>query len=358
MANQYQFLAGPGRALLFSGQTLIGVGKTFSETTFDASITGEEVRGGSGNLLFGKYFHDSNLNVTITDPMFNLEYVASALGVNVEAGGLSLYESTAAGESITTAGSITLANTPVAFDGALIGWYKKPSDKNWTIATIAGNVMTIPNSQIGEVYCIKYFYQNVNARSITIKAQYVPRVLHLVLINDLYSGNAGDVGNAERYGRLITDIPQFQLDGSQNLSLTATTTANVSLTGSALAVDTSDSCEEDLIYGTMTEEIFGSVWQDSVNSLAIENSEIDLAQSGTATLIVRAVFNDGRIPARMDNSAFTFAIETAPTATATDTEVDATGKITAGSVAGFAIISVSLTDYENVPPAYAYVTVT
>lgn len=67
MAAQYQFLAGPGRALLFSGQNLIGVGKTFTETTFDASITGEEIRGGSGNLLFGKYFHDSSLNVTITD---------------------------------------------------------------------------------------------------------------------------------------------------------------------------------------------------------------------------------------------------------------------------------------------------
>lgn len=49
MAAQYQFLAGPGRALLFSGQNLIGVGKTFTETTFDASITGEEIRGGSGD---------------------------------------------------------------------------------------------------------------------------------------------------------------------------------------------------------------------------------------------------------------------------------------------------------------------
>lgn len=47
------FTAGPARALFFYGQQLIGVGKTLSDTTFDTSITGEEVRGGPGNLLYG-----------------------------------------------------------------------------------------------------------------------------------------------------------------------------------------------------------------------------------------------------------------------------------------------------------------
>lgn len=154
------------------------------------------------------------MNVTITDAMFNLEYMAAALGTTVESGGLSLYESSAAGETVTTAGSITLTNTPIAVDGALIGWYKKPADANWSVATISGNTMTIPGSQENEVYCVKYFYNNPNAQSITIRAQYVPRVLHIVIINDLFSGNAANVEqSAVRYGRLITDIPQFQLDG-------------------------------------------------------------------------------------------------------------------------------------------------
>lgn len=146
--------------------------------------------------------------------MFNLNYVAAALGVDVESGGLSVYESPKEGEVVGVAGQITLANTPVAFDGALIGWYKKPSDANWTVATIAGNVMNVPNAKQNDVYCVKYFYQNENATSITIKAQYVPKVLHLVLINDLYSADASNVAaSSTRYGRLITDIPQYQLDG-------------------------------------------------------------------------------------------------------------------------------------------------
>lgn len=109
----------------------------------------------------------------------------------------------------------------------------------------------------------------------------------------------------------------------------------------------------------MTEEIFGAVWQDDVIALAVENSDITLNQSGTATLVVRAVFGGSIASQRKENSNFTFAVETAPAATATDLEVGANdGVITAGSVNGAAVISVTLTDYDNVPPAYAYVTVT
>lgn len=292
--------------------------------------------------------------------MFNLNYVATALGVPVESGGLSLYESGRAGETVAVAGQVTLTNTPIAYDGSMIGWYKKPSDANWSVATITGTTMNIPGAQIGETYCIKYFYNNVNARSITIKAQYVPSVLHIVIINDMYSGDVADVGNAERYGRLITDIPRFQLDGSQNLALNATTPATVSLTGSALAVDTGDSCEEDLIYGTMTEEIFGAVWQDNVVALAPVDSEIEMEATDTYTIGVYAVFG-GNTASRLinDNSDLTFAIETTPASTTSNVEVGAhTGVITTTSATpGNCVISVSLNDHDDVPPALISLTI-
>ena len=43
------FLAGVGRALLLRGNELIGVAKTLTESTFNFSITSEDVRGGQGN---------------------------------------------------------------------------------------------------------------------------------------------------------------------------------------------------------------------------------------------------------------------------------------------------------------------
>lgn len=316
-------------------------GKTLSDTTFDASITGEEVRGGPGNLLYGKYFHDSNLNIQITDAMFNLQYVAASLGVDVNQGGVALYESAKAGETVATGGKITLTETAVAFDGAILAWYKKPADDDWTVATVSANAITIPGATAGDHYCVKYFYQNLNAKSITIKAQYVPKTLHLVLINDLYSGDVANVAaSTSKYGRLITDIPQYQLDGSQNLAWSATSTATVSLNGSALALDDGSSCEEDPIYGTMTQEIFGAKWQDDVKAVAVANADLELAKSATETLQVYAVFGGGVASRMMDNSNFKFAVESGTSATVGES----TGVVTASATAGDTVISVTLND--------------
>lgn len=333
------FTAGPARALFFYGQQLIGVGKTLSDTTFDSSITGEEVRGGPGNLLYGKYFHDSNLTISITDAMFNIEYVAASLGVDVERGGISLYESPKSGETVGVGGVITLSETAVAFDGSIVAWYKKPADDDWTVTTVSENKITIPGASQNDHYCVKYFYQNLNAKSITIKAQYVPKTLHLVLINDLYSGEVANVGSASKYGRLITDIPSYQLDGSQNLAWSATSAATVSLNGSALAVDDGASCEEDPIYGTMTQEIFGAKWQDDVKAIAIKNADIEMKTGESETLQVYAVFGGSTASRLMDNSNFTFAVEDG-----TSAKVSVAGVVTPNTGTGKTVLSVTLKD--------------
>ena len=293
-----RFLAGVGRALLFDGNNLIGVAKTLTESTFNFSISNEEIRGGQGNALFGKYFHDSNLGITLVDAMFKLEYLAANLGVDINMGGLSIYESPSAGEVVGAGGVITLTNTPTLMNGSLLAWYKKPSDANWSIATIAQSgssyTITIPDGVAGDAYCIKYFYQNENARSIIINTQYVPKTLHLVIMNDLFSGDSADIGSATRYGRIITDIPSFQLDGNQDLNLTATSAATISLTGNALGVNSDISCEEAPYYGTMTEEIFGSSWVDNVIALAIENSA-ELNVLGAAIPIVSVMDMTGNV---------------------------------------------------------------
>lgn len=296
------------------------------------------------------------MTVTLEDCLFDLNYMALALGVSVQQGGLSVKE-----EELTAAvaGSLTLTEEPVAVDGSLIGWYKKPTDNVWSVGTITGKTMTIVGSQANEVYCVKYFYMNENADSITIKAQYVPSELHVVLIYDLYAADIKVVANQERYGRLIVDIPRLQMAGSQELSLDASSTSTVSLTGSALAVNTSNSCEEDPYYGTMTQEIYGASWKDNVVAIAVQNGDVDLAQSGTETLIVRAVYSGNRGSDIKDNSNFTFAVEGTPASTATGTNVDASGVITAGATAGTCVISVTLKDAPaNVEPAYCLVTVT
>lgn len=329
--------------------------KTLTESTFNFSITPEDVRGGQGNGLLGRYFHDSNMQVTLVDAMFDLQYMALSLGVNLESGGLSVKEEELA---VGVDGTVTVSETPVAFSGSMIGWYKKPSDTEWSIGTFTGSKMTVSGGSQNDTYCVKYFYINENARSITIKSQYVPAELHVVIMNDLYAGDVGSQSDATRYGRLITDIPRLQMDGNQTLSLAASSAATINLTGSALAVLSGDTCEEDPYYGTMTEEIYGAKWQDDVVALAVENSDIELAKSASETLIVRAVFGAGMASQRKDNSNFTFSVVSTPASTATGTTVDTKGVVKAGTQAGVAVVQVVLTDEPNVAPAFVTVTVT
>lgn len=357
------FLAGPGIGLMFDVNTnaLIGVSKTFTENTFGFTITAEEVRGGPGNMLFGKYFHDSNLSVSITDCIFDLNYIGYITGTNPEQGGITLME-----EQLTVGapgGTVTLSQEAVAFNGVVIGWYRKPTDTEWSIGNVSGTTMTIPSAQQNDVYCVKYFYENLNAQSITINAQYVPKVIHLVILNDLFPAGASGMtvsSTSPKSGRLTTDIPRFQFDGTGDLTLAAASAATVPLTGTALAVTSTDTCEDTPYYATMTQEIFGAKWQDNVIAIAVENGDVTLSQSGSETLLVRAVFGNNVPAQRMPNSAFTFAVENNPASTATGTTVgENTGIITAGSTNGNCVISVNLTDYtDKVEPAYVLVTVT
>ena len=350
-----KFLAGVARAILLRGNTIIGVANTLITSAFDFTSASEEIRGGQGSGLFGKYFHDSALNVTIEDAMFNLEYVAASLGTTLRQGGLSFKEEES---TVATAKQIPLSTTPLALEGSLVAWYSKPGQDNWITGTVktanSKYYIDVEAATVGEKYCIKYFWQNENAESIVIPVQYVPAELHVILINDEFSGEAIDSIDTTAIGRLITDIPRLQLAGEQNLALSATGAATTSLSGSALAVASdATSCETDAYYGTMTEEIFGATWQDNVVALAIEDNDIQLATSATATLSVYAVYGGNKASQKKDNSNFTFTVVGGSSSIIT---VDTTGLVTAKGT-GSAYVQVTLTGKDNVAPAYAQVTV-
>ena len=351
-----KFLAGVGDAILLKGQTIIGFAKTLTESTFGFTISSEEIRGGKGNALIGKYYHDSGLTVQITDSCFKLEYIAANLGVDLQKGGLGVYQ----GElTVQTAGKVTLPQAPTAVAGSLIGWYRTPSEKDYTVGTIteaAGTyTMAIPNATVGEKYCVMYFYQNANADNIIIPVDYVPDELHVIILNDLFNADISTTNNATKIGRLITDIPRLQLDGAQDLNLTATSAATVSLSGSALAVDNTDSCEGESYYCTMTEEIFGAKWQNEVKAIAFEDADISLAQQGTQTLVCYVLFDGNKAPKIVDNANFTFAVEDGDTFASVDTK----GVVTA-KAAGTAHISATLkgADPSNGPAVVGYAEVT
>lgn len=350
-----RFLANVGTALIFKGDDFVGTGDTLTENTFSFNATPNEVRGGKSNPLLGRWFSDSTMNVTLTNATFKLEYLAWTLGTTIEQGGTAIYETSGSGEVIQTANTIELTNKPAAFNGTMIGWYKKPTDAVWSIANVAERTgkyyMDIPNAQVNDVYCIKYPYMDENARMITIPADFNPEELHVVIINDEYNA---DVGSSSRsvVGRLITDIPRLGLDPSQDLTLNAASSAPTQLSGTAFRYNLGGGCTSEAAYGTMTEQVYDAKWQDNVIALAAENVDVTLAVSETETAIIRAVFGAGTASKVYDNSYFTFTSSADSTAS-----VDNKGVIT-GAAAGTAYISAQLTGYPNIAPAIIEVEVT
>lgn len=350
-----KFLANVGTALIFRGNEFVGLGSFLTENTFSFSASPNEVRGGANNPMLGRWFSDSTLNVTITNATFKLEYLAWSLGTTVEQGGTSFYESQD-GEKVVTAGQIELKNKPAAFNGAMIGWYKKPAETGWSIGTITETgskyYLTVTGAQPNDVYCIKYPYMDENARMIAIPADFNPDELHVVLLNDLYNADINTNSAASKVGRLITDIPRLSLDPSQDLTLSATSSAPTQLTGTALRYTSGESCESTAVYGTMTEQIYGAKWQDSVKFIAPENGDIDLSAGETETLIMRVIYGGSVASQRKDNSNFTFTVLEG------DSNVSTSGVVTAAGTAGKTVIGITLTGYANVPQAFAYVSVT
>ena len=349
-----KFLANVGTALIFRGNEFVGIGSFLTENTFSFSASPNEVRGGANNPLLGRWFSDSTLNVTITNATFKLEYLAWSLGATIEQGGTSFYESQD-GEKVVTAGQIELKNKPAAFNGAMIGWYKKPADAGWSIGAITETgskyYLTVAGAQPNDVYCIKYPYMDENARMMAIPADFNPDELHVVLLNDLYNADINTNSAASKVGRLITDIPRLSLDPSQDLTLSATSSAPTQLTGTALRYTSGESCESTAVYGTMTEQIYGAKWQDSVVALAVENADMELGASKTETAIVRVVYGGSVASQRKDNRNFTF------TKVSGNATVDNDGVVNSGA-SGESVISVTLTGYTNVSPAYIHVNVT
>lgn len=348
-----KFLANVGTALIFRGNEFVGVGSFLTENTFSFSASPNEVRGGDNNPLLGRWFSDSTLNVTITNATFKLEYLAWSLGTTIEQGGTSFYESQD-GEKVVTAGQIELKNKPAAFNGAMIGWYKKPAETGWSIGAITETgskyYLTVAGAQPNDVYCIKYPYMDENARMIAIPTDFNPDELHVVLLNDLYNADINTNSAASKVGRLITDIPRLSLNPSQDLTLNATSSAPTQLTGTALRYTSSESCESTAVYGTMTEQVYGAKWQDSVVALAVENADMELGASETETAIVRVVYGGSVASQRKANSNFTFA-KVSGNAT-----VNNEGVVNSGASGG-SVISVTLTGYPAVSPAYIHVNV-
>lgn len=338
-------LAGVANVDLFDGDNkLIVSTKTLIDSGLNMGITGEEARGGQGNILLGKYFHDSSFGLTLTDQIWNMEYLALNCG-----GYITASSDVMTNEQVVTteANKITVTQTPQDFTSTsgCIGWYKlaTQSDNSYVKVTFdkdtkTANVTNLPaNSKV----CVKYVITSSSARKFVINADYIPAVCHAVMTIGLYKAGTTTetLTTSSKIGNIIVDIPNFQLEGGQDLSLSSSSIASIALNGNALATFTGDAgCSDHGYYSTITEDIFNQSEWDSVTTIVVANGDIELATNETHTINVYKMYNNGTQPSIVDNSKLTFTVKSGTSAT-----VSTAGVVTAGSTTGITVIEIVAT---------------
>lgn len=332
-----------GNVDLFDNKNnLILSARTLTDSGLNMGINVEEVRGGLANALLGRYFHDSSFSLTLTDPIWDLNYLALSCGGSIVAGGDVLVVEQF---TVKQANTLEVKETPKSFTATsgIIGWYKLSTedDKKYRKFDFTTNEKkaTVEGLTVGTTICIKYVITDDTARKFVVNADYIPDICHAVVTYPLFkaSGTASlkDLGNSARIGELIVDIPYYQLDGTQDLAVTSTGSASVSLSGSAIAGLTGDvGCSDHGAYATITERIYGQDELANVSALVVAGGNIELSHNETQTIKVYKMYSDGTQPSLIDNTKLTF------TASGTSATVNDNGVVTAKTTDGVTTIEI------------------
>lgn len=286
--------------------------------------------------------------------MFNLEYLAANVGTDIEYGGDVFMDETA---TANESGEITLSATavPIRTNGSIYAYVRLASDggaKRTAYAVNGENKITglTPNAE----YCVRYMYTNAAGRKITINSNFIPGTFMVVLTANLYSGDACNSETSTQVGTLTIKVPRFQLNGNQELTMSATGISNTSFEGSALASGCTG-CDDNGVYAEIIEVISNAHWYDEANGIIISPSYVEAtaAEYDKATPIVYAWYDSGA-PKMISNTILTAQESNLPaneksslvysiTAGTTGLQIDnATGAITGTAAAGTATITVEV----------------
>ena len=342
------FLANVMDAYVYAGDQLLFTSKALTDSSISIGITAEEVRGGKGNKLIGRYFHDSSFGLTLQDALFELGYIAHNVGSQVVSGTSGMLTE----EQITATGSgaLTVGGTPYDFLSlGTIGWIAKPGSDEWSTFTFSGSSATgvtlADGSAIigGDTYCVKYMSE-APCDEVVISADFVPDEVSVVLKGDLYKASKGnDVSTSSIIGHIEVDVPRFQLEGSMDISLSSSGAAQIPFSGQAL-VTMEESCEGGGYYAVVKEFETSANWYDNLVAFALEGSDsISIVKDTTKKLNIYGIYSNGS--AKLIKSSNLKFTATSGAGTVSD------GVLTAANTAGTGTITVECSGSTNPKPS-------
>ena len=325
-----------------SEDNLLFVGTTLLDSSIETTLSNTDVRAGQGNQLQYIYYHTAEMNITINEAQFSLEYLALNIGSSI-ATGANVWTT----ETVTVAnGAGSVSGTPLGISGTtLYGWVTDKDDKVERVE-FSGSSFTMSDTTYNGNVCVRYYAQDAAARQITVYADMLPSTIRLVMEAQLCSSDS----TTNRIGTLQIEVPKASMTGAFTLSMTPDSVAQTPLSVRALAsqVNVGGCTANRPIYATITEILYDTNWYDSVIALAVEGGDFTLAADSTKTLKVFAIPDNGSAAFLVSPSLLTFSSDEETVAT-----VDATGVVTtaenaeAGSSANIKVVITGKTDIDT-----------
>lgn len=325
--------------------------ESLQDNTISVSVTEEEIRGGLSNKKLASYFHDSILNVTLTDALFDLNYLAQNFGGQVSVGGDTFHT-----ETITTdtENQITVSQTPVDFlSFGKIGRYTIQGQDNWRPLTFVGKVATATELPKGSVVCVEYSVNSSTIQKFTISSAIIPNEAVLIVEAPLFNASTKVFSQSSRVGTLRVTVPRFLFSGSSDIGLTSAGASTTSISGSALAYKgASATCSSLGDYAYVELDIFGKTPEDGLVNLAIDGADIQMKVGTPYPLQVVGIYEDGSVNTNFDNTRLTF------TATpSTNVTISNEGVITASQAVADVSLKVVATNKQSIE-TYGNITAT
>ena len=272
MANL--FIAGVGNVDLFKGSESVLVSKTLVDSSINLSVSLEDVRAGAGAKLYGRYAHSSGMTMKLTDAMFRMEFLAANIGADVELGGSAVAMIT----KTVTNGKISLPeDIEKLYDEMTnpIIWIAKQDGKMefipFEIKDNVKEVSDLPWAE-GTNVCVRYIKPHEAGQTLKVSANFIPDTLTAVLTAPLFAGDVNNMEASTKIGTLTITIPRFMLNGTTDLAMSMTGAAQMTLEGSALAVE-DEACDGEGYYAIISKVLTNGKWYDGLVGLVIEDGD-------------------------------------------------------------------------------------
>ena len=313
------FLGSVGKAEAFRRDangdlTLAFVSKTLTDSGINISTTKDDIRAGEGAPIQFSFYHDSNVEITLTDVLWKKDYLTAQLGAQFDGEHVDYISETltVANNKLTPTKAVQKMPVPCAEGDQYVVWYSPKGLDDWKSVTSSTTITEIDvTDSTATEFCVRYLAEDVRAKSAEITSTIIPEELFLIITAPIFSGDACAASKGKAAGHITFEVPRFQLNGAQEFSMNMSQNQTMSLSGVALAgpAEDCDTSADKLL--RIIEVITNEVWFADVVSLVVDEDSLVVGEKP----VVYGVQKDGSL-VRCENQYLLYASTDGGAATA------------------------------------------